>query len=453
MDDSRADEQPASEPAKPASATTAVAGRSRAGILRHYLSAIPDPSDDRRREDIVSLINPQLCLPLTVPDLPARPPATVNAPEASPGDSNVVAPVAAVTPMRRSRTTEASAQSVRAAPAGQLATIDLQARRAGRIDQLARDAAQLSLEDPWTVGAVGYISSGLLQCTLPHTCPDPSLQAWGRTANKRSLVIQQGYYMAQDPNTGHTTPRPIGYPYGSIPRFILAWVGREAVLKRTRVVTLGESLETFMRDLGMEHVNGGKRGSRTRVRDQIRRLFAARIALLDNVDPKDDVNWAMVSWQLADRMQLWSRQDANGNPDVNLGQIELSQQFYDELSEHPVPLDMRVLRTLARSTFALDLYSWLSYRASFTSRQTMIPWNVLQDQFGAECATPSKFRQLFRRALAMVHAVYPEANFNADSRRGFILMPSRPALPKKVHALGAVADATTPRVKSARKSA
>jgi hypothetical protein len=38
----------------------------------------------------------------------------------------------------------------------------------------------------------------------------------------------------------------------------------------------------------------------------------------------------------------------------------LGENFFEAITAAPVPLDMRVLKTLKRSPLALDLYAWLS---------------------------------------------------------------------------------------------
>ena len=45
--------------------------------------------------------------------------------------------------------------------------------------------------------------------------------------------------------------------------------------------------------------------------------------------------------------------------------VTLGEQFYLEVIDRPVPIDMRALRALKKSPMALDLYSWLTYRMSY----------------------------------------------------------------------------------------
>ena len=47
--------------------------------------------------------------------------------------------------------------------------------------------------------------------------------------------------------------------------------------------------------------------------------------------------------------------------------IELGEKFFNEIINHPVPIDMNTLASLKRCALGLDLYLWLTYRM-FTLR-------------------------------------------------------------------------------------
>ena len=67
-------------------------------------------------------------------------------------------------------------------------------------------------------------------------------------------------------------------------------------------------------------------------------------------------------------------------------QIELGEKFFHEILQHPVPLDLNILKALKRSSLGLDLYLWLTYR-TFTLRHPLrLSWARLYRQFGAEPA-------------------------------------------------------------------
>ena len=69
-------------------------------------------------------------------------------------------------------------------------------------------------------------------------------------------------------------------PFGNLPRLLLAWLCSEAVRTQSRVLVLGASLAEFMRKLGMQNDSGSPRGDRTRLRNQMDRLFSATVSLI-----------------------------------------------------------------------------------------------------------------------------------------------------------------------------
>ena len=90
----------------------------------------------------------------------------------------------------------------------------------------------------------------------------------------------------------------------------------------------------------------------------------------------------------------------SGNPKL------LSGEFFKEIIERPVPVDMLALKLLKRSPMALDIYFWLTYRMSYLYKDTVIPWPLLQMQFGADYAAegqgPRDFKKKFLARLKQV---------------------------------------------------
>ena len=67
--------------------------------------------------------------------------------------------------------------------------------------------------------------------------------------------------------------------------------------------------------------------------------------------------------------------------------IELSEDFFNEIIRHPVPLDMNTLKALKRSSLGLDWYLWLVYR-TFPAHAPASgsPGRQVYRQFGADPA-------------------------------------------------------------------
>jgi hypothetical protein len=66
--------------------------------------------------------------------------------------------------------------------------------------------------------------------------------------------------------------------------------------------------------------------------------------------------------------------------------VVLSDTFFREVVEHPVPVSADALRALRGSPFRLDQYAWLTHRMSYLQRRTTVSWEQLRFQFGSQCA-------------------------------------------------------------------
>ncbi|HSJ75149.1 MAG TPA: replication protein RepA [Gemmatimonadales bacterium] len=103
--------------------------------------------------------------------------------------------------------------------------------------------------------------------------------------------------------------------------------------------------------------------------------------------------------------------------------MRLSQDFFRDIIERPVPVDLRVLRAL--SSPALDIYCWLICRASDLREPTEIPWPTLALQFGAAYADPRRFRDSFLRQVIGVLRLYPAVHVS-EGEHGLVLSPIAP---------------------------
>ena len=133
---------------------------------------------------------------------------------------------------------------------------------------------------------LGFMARLMALCSLPRTDP----------GNRKEYVRRNGPY-----KLGMTAGIDNKLPYGTIPRLLLAWVSTEAVRTQSRELILGRSLSEFMRKLNIYSTSGGSRGDRTRLRNQMRRLFNAHVQLVY----EDKLGEANVSSSVADRSEFW----------------------------------------------------------------------------------------------------------------------------------------------------
>lgn len=275
---------------------------------------------------------------------------------------------------------------------------------ADQVDQLveAREA------DP----DVGFLTRLMTLCSLPRTNPG-NRHLYKRANGPYRLYMQAG------PETR--------LPYGNLPRLLLAWMCTEAVRTQSRELVLGRSLSDFMEKLGMHPIGEG----RTRLRNQMDRLFNAHVSLIY----EDNHGKATVNSPIADRTELWWNPKRPDAPTLWDSKIELGEKFFNEIISHPIPLDMNTLKALKRSPLGLDLYLWLTYRVfTLKARFIVLPWELLYRQLGADPARANEkdvvnnFRTKCLRELKKIQLAWPDLQYTTRWGR-LLLMPSKPKVP------------------------
>ena len=266
-----------------------------------------------------------------------------------------------------------------------------------------------------------YMARQLVQCTLPHSDPG-NVPVWTRTNGKLALAIR--------PYVDLKT-RKACYPYGSIPRLLLFWIVTEATQKKTRRLKLGNSLDAFMREIGLNpRTGGGKRGDAARLHQQMERLFRAVITFED----RRETGVSYVDMQVGPKAMLWWDTGRSSQDNLWESWVELGEDFYTAITAAPVPVDTRALRALKRSPLALDLYAWLTHTAFTATRNRssrIIPWAGLHGQMGAEYAELRQFRAKVTQTLKKIRLVYP-ALLVETTQAEIIVRPSAPAIsPRK----------------------
>ena len=191
----------------------------------------------------------------------------------------------------------------------------------------------------------------LVQCTLPHSNPG-DVRVWSRRNGNLTLSIVPGV----DGETGDS----FGYPYGTLPRLLLFWIVREATVKKSRKLYLGQSLAQFMRDVGLNPDNGsGKRSDSRRLRHAMSSLFRATISfdIRAEVGTLRGKGWK--SMQVAPEGMFWWDESSVEQGTLWQSWIELGEKFYEAIIDGPVPVQVEALRLLKGSSLELDLYAGL----------------------------------------------------------------------------------------------
>jgi hypothetical protein len=118
----------------------------------------------------------------------------------------------------------------------------------------------------------------------------------------------------------------------------------------------------------------------------------------------------------------------------SLESVRLSENFWEQIKRHPVPLEEAAIRSLQGHSMALDLYCFLAYRLHVLPGPRAVSWSALKGQFGTGFQRIDHFRPVFLENLELAKAVYPAANVEV-SERGVNLLPSRPPIAPKLIAI------------------
>jgi hypothetical protein len=188
------------------------------------------------------------------------------------------------------------------------------------------------------------------------------------------------------------------------------WIATLAVRQKNSVVRFraaAEILEFF-------HLSKDGRHYR-RIVEGFQRVFAATIFFGTDEHPDTNRMIDCSRFHFFDNMRLWLSNAESDQGRITRADnvITLSQAFYDEINQHPIPVEREVIAALANAPGVLDFYVWLVWR-SFTlrGRPARIPLlgtaGLAQQLGNAPYAVARTFRLTVQRWLRIVRALWPQ---------------------------------------------
>ncbi|MFZ0592160.1 MAG: replication protein RepA [Bryobacteraceae bacterium] len=249
---------------------------------------------------------------------------------------------------------------------------------------------------------LGFSSRPFVLCGLPVRKPPKNELLYERRNGNFVLQI-----------TGHPN---YGRPFGQ-DRIVPIYLATLAVRQQSQTIrfrTAAEMLETF----GMH--KGGK--EYRRLVAAFERIFGATIFFgTDALSGRAKVVQRS-RFSFFREAQIWYSRDPDQCPlsDQFENVIVLSDEFYREITAHPIPADLEAVKLLAGAPAVLDLFMWLSYRCFVAKGQEAIPLLGpfgLASQIGSiEYARPRRFREKLDQWLDSIRVLWPEcpAHISAD---------------------------------------
>jgi hypothetical protein len=285
------------------------------------------------------------------------------------------------------------------------------------IRRLAEASVDISNQDE--PDSLDFIHSVLAQVGMPRRAIEERF--FERASGRAMMRLEAGTLYSR----GKFVQQPL--PYGTKPRLVMVHISGEAVRTKRPVVEVGNSVREFLIRLGID-TSGGAHGGYTMFKKQMEALAACRLVLGYSEEDRD----ITINTQPIRRFEAWLPHQEN-QTGMWPGVMELSQDFFESLQEHAVPLDHTALGALKHSSMALDIYTWLAHRLCRERKRqgTKVSWYALKEQFGQEYKDVKAFKREFLQALRQVIVVYPDAQvYQLDG--GLLLKPSRAPVARKL---------------------
>lgn len=265
-----------------------------------------------------------------------------------------------------------------------------------------------------------FQAAAMCQVFLPRREPTTPSEVWETDSGKFTMTVIPLPVM--NPTTHKN--EYIGLPYGTKARIILANLNAIAVQSQNRIIDVSSNnLTQFVKEIGM--TDGGSQISA--VRDQIARLSNSIMRLsFDGAEWQDNTNMPIVSrftvFKDPENQQRWPEQ------------IELSEQYFNNLVEHAVPLPKLHLAALSNNATAIDLYCFLAHRLHRIpkGKPQFLAWKTLKDQFGGEYTRMTDFRTNFKKTWDLVRCLYTDAHIEQKGTKGLMLHHSPTPIPKQL---------------------
>jgi len=263
---------------------------------------------------------------------------------------------------------------------------------------------------------LGFSARPFVLCGLPMKRPPAGCLLHERRNGQFVLQV-----------TGHPS---YGLPWGQ-DRIVPIFLATMAVRRQSPRVTFesaAEMLDTF----GL-HQGGSQY---RRLVDSFQRIFGATIFFGTDSQRVPAAVVHHVRFNFMTEARIWYSRDPEQQllPGECQNMIVLSDEFYREISSHPIPTDLQAAKALSSSPAALDLFTWLSYRC-FTARgRERVPlfgeFGLVNQLGSVDYARPRKFREKLEGWLKLIRAMWPECPARIDGAgTGLVIDRSSAVLP------------------------
>jgi hypothetical protein len=241
---------------------------------------------------------------------------------------------------------------------------------------------------------LGFATRPFVLCGLPIRRPHQSDLVYER---------RNGFFTLQI--TGHPD---FGLPFGQ-DRLVPIFLSTLAVRQQSQTIrfkSAAQMLDTF------DMAKGGK--EYRRLVSAFERIFGATIFFSTDSTRGRARIVQRSRFNFLREAQIWyDRNPAESDGAERFENVTvLSDEFYSEIMNHPIPTDIDAVKVLASAPAVLDLFMWLAYRCFLSKREERIPlfgtFGLTAQLGSVEYTRPRRFRAMLQQWLSTIHLVWPE---------------------------------------------
>lgn len=265
-----------------------------------------------------------------------------------------------------------------------------------------------------------YRHGALCQTFLPYRKPEEGVTYYERQNGDLSLIIQATQVKSPDGD-----PVYLGLPYGPKARLAMMHIDTLAIQQQKPNIDVQDSMTKFVTEqLGLSNSGRNIRD----VKEQLARLGASMISVA--MVNREERRTKQFDTKVIAGFDLWFPKDDSQRVLWD-STIVLNDVYFNNLMEHAVPHDMRMVAALSNNSMALDVLSWLTHRLHRVpfQRPHFVTWKQLKDQFGTNYRRMADFKRDFRKVLKEVLLQYRDARIEEVDNQGFHLFHSKPPVP------------------------
>jgi len=265
---------------------------------------------------------------------------------------------------------------------------------------------------------IGFSSAIFMVIGIPVRTPHGNPYTWTKKTTHYEMTLQR-----------HPEFK---LPSGSYARLIQIWIDTEVKIKKTDVLDFGNSLNAFLKHLGIKEGKANRE-----VLKQLLNYLTTRVIVRYLTDNDKNHRTELDSVISVARDLYFDTKNMN-QLDLWHSKVKLSPALANYIQNHAVPIDLNLVAHFKNNPLALDLLRFIVYRNNaLQGRRKGISFDdkELYDHLGCETKNIRVTRERVKKIIGEIQHYWPELKAGIKDNKQkhiFYLKSSKPLIAKKI---------------------